>query len=81
MINIDNMEKRTIQILRFIKKNPGCQVKDVQEFIGLSRPVVSSSLKSMEELDFIKREFGEGRSLSLRITEKGEGVLKGDKRC
>ncbi len=76
MINIDNMEKRTSRILRFIKENPGCQVKDVQEFIKLSRPVVSTSLKSIEDLGLIVKRVGEGRSFALSITDKGEEVLK-----
>jgi len=73
------MEKRTIQILEFIRKNEGCQVQDVTEHLGLSRPLTSAILKSMEELGLVKREFGEGRSVILKITEQGKEVLNNDK--
>ncbi len=79
MVIIDNMEKRTTQILKFISKNEGCQVQDVTEHLGLSRPLTSAILKSMEELGLVKREFGEGRSVILKITEQGKEVLKNDK--
>jgi len=79
LVIIDNMEKRTTQILKFISKNEGCQVQDVTEHLGLSRPLTSAILKSMEELGLVKREFGEGRSVILKITEQGKEVLKNDK--
>lgn len=69
MVIIDNMEKRTIQILQYINKNEGCQVQDVTEHLGLSRPLTSAILKSMEELGLIKSDFGEGRAVILKITE------------
>ena len=72
MVIIDNMEKRTIQILQYINKNEGCQVQDVTEHLGLSRPLTSAILKSMEELGLIKRDFGEGRAVILKITEQGK---------
>lgn len=79
MLTIGNkMEKRTLQILKFIMKNNGCQVQDVKKFLGISRPLTSAILQSMEELGFIKREFGEGRAISLKITNKGEEVLKNE---
>lgn len=73
------MEKRTIQILQYINKNEGCQVQDVTKHLGLSRPLTSVILKSMEELDLIKRDFGEGRAVILKITEHGKEVLNNDK--
>ena len=79
MVIIDNMEKRTIQILQYINKNEGCQVQDVTEHLGLSRPLTSVILKSMEELGLIKRDFGEGRAVILKITEQGKEVLNNDK--
>lgn len=72
------MEKRTIQILKFISENNGCQVQEVKAVLGISRPLTSAILKSMEELDLIKRDFGEGRSISLKITDKGEEVMKNE---
>lgn len=72
------MEKRTIQVLKFIMENEGCQVQDVKNFLGVSRPLTSAILQSMEELGFIKREFGDGRSVSLKITHKGKEVLKNE---
>jgi DNA-binding MarR family transcriptional regulator len=73
------MEKRTIQILEFIKKNEGCQVQEVTDYLKLSRPLTSAILKSMEELGLIKRDSGEGRAVFLKITDKGRGVLDNDK--
>ena len=78
MLNTDIMEKRTLQVLKFVKENNGCQAQEVQEHLGVSRPLVSSILRSLEELDLIKREFGEGRSLALRITEKGKKIIRND---
>lgn len=79
MVIIDNMKKRTIQILEFISKNEGCRVQDVTKHLDLSRPLTSAILKSMEELGLIKRGFGEGRSVILKITEQGKEVLNNDK--
>jgi predicted transcriptional regulator len=62
-----------------INKNEGCQVQDVTEHLGLSRPLTSAILKSMEELGLIKRDFGEGRAVLLKITEHGKEVLNNDK--
>jgi DNA-binding MarR family transcriptional regulator len=73
------MEKRTTQILQYINKNAGCRVQDVTEHLGLSRPLTSAILKSMEELGLIKRDFGEGRAVILKITERGKEVLNNDK--
>ena len=79
MLNTDIMEKRTLQVLKFVKNKEGCQAQDVQEHLGLSRPLIASILRSLEELGLIKRDFGEGRALSLKITEKGKKVLVGEK--
>ena len=65
--------------LEFVKNNNGCQVQDVREYLGISRPLVSSILLSIEELDLITRESGEGRALSLKITDRGEKILDGEK--
>lgn len=79
MVIIDNMEKRTIQILQYINKNDGCQVQNVTKHLGISRPLTSAILKSMEELGLIKRNFGEGRAVILKITKQGKEVLNNDK--
>jgi len=79
MAIVDNMENRTAQILRYINKNRGCHVQDVTEHVGLSRPITSAILKSMEELGLIKRDFGEGKAVILKVIEHGKGILNNGK--
>lgn len=70
------MEKRTVETLKFIKENNGCKAQDVQNHLSVSRPLASSILRSLEELNLIKIEIGEGRAIALSLTERGEEVLK-----
>ena len=69
------MERRTLKILEYVNKNSGCQVQSVTKHLGISRPLASAMIRSLEELGLIKKEVGNGRSSSLKITPKGKDVL------
>ena len=70
------MEEKSTEALSFVKQNPGCKVSDVQKYLGVSRPVVATIVKSLEELGFVEKKQGKGRATALFVTQKGEEFLK-----
>lgn len=51
---------------------------DLARYIGIARPTVSRLLRDMESKDLIRRigAQGDGRCVEIRLTEKGEAVLR-----
>jgi len=70
------MEEKSTEALSYIKQNPSCKVSDVQKTLGVSRPVIATIIKSLEELGFVEKKLGKGRATALFVTQKGEDFLK-----
>ncbi len=70
------MEEKSTEALSYIKQNPSCKVSDVQKSLGVSRPVIATIIKSLEELGFVEKKQGKGRATALFVTQKGEDFLK-----
>ncbi|MDP7975773.1 MAG: MarR family transcriptional regulator [Thermoprotei archaeon] len=69
------MEEKSTEALNYIKQNPGCKVSDVQRYLNVSRPVIATIIKSLEELGFVEKKQGKGRATALFVTQKGEEIL------
>ncbi|WP_449462964.1 MarR family transcriptional regulator [Tardisphaera miroshnichenkoae] len=69
------MEEKSTEALNYIKQNPGCKVSDVQRYLNVSRPVIATIVKSLEELGFVEKKQGKGRATALFVTQKGEEIL------
>jgi DNA-binding MarR family transcriptional regulator len=72
---IFEMEEKSTEALKYIKQNPGCKVSDVQRYLNVSRPVIATIIKSLEELGFVEKKQGKGRATALFVTQKGEEIL------
>lgn len=64
-------------MLLYMDKHPDCSQDDLVEFIGIDKSGIARKCRTMEDLEYIRREPLEDnrRQYRLALTERGSGLL------
>ena len=65
-------------VLQYIKQHPDCNQREIAEFLRVSTPSITNSVKRMQKSGLLTKEIDskDQRRCTLRITEKGEKLLQ-----
>ncbi len=65
-------------VLHYIEQHPDCNQRQISEFLRVSTPSITNSVKRMQKSGLLTKETDakDQRRSALRITEKGEKLLR-----
>jgi len=66
-----------LRCLAFLQHNPGSNLTDLAEYIGVSLPSMSKLIDSLTSRGYVERatDAGDRRRVQLRLTEDGDAIL------